>query len=371
MLLTITDFKSVAESTIFSSRDIKLQGEGANATARLGNFIFSAGKKANAAVMNAFKAALEHEYGLLGTHAFDTIVGLRNQLHKSLRACDVRDTLSNLEILRKNRYIGEVNRQLDTHPKMLELSDEMQLEVRRRLHENPVGDKDLMQLKTPGEVAHAASERLLTVIRDALDFAQNNLENNELDASRKPLGFGKADAPKAKDDAPVGLKNLKTHFAKGQTSIEDRVKSGALGAGMRVNRSTSNPVLLQNLKTNGVEPGFIYSNDWSATDTRGFLSDIDSPESLAALEALKEKDEDFRVACETLRPASKSCSPGAGIRPGWRPWANTCSNRACKTPAAPSAGRFASASPMSRRTTGSLRTSRTSRRSSSPKSATR
>jgi hypothetical protein len=297
MPIDLATFRRVADSALFTSRDIKLQGQGADATARLGNYLFSAGKKANDAVMTAFRSALEREYGALGIHAFDTIVGSRNQLHKSLRACDVKSTLSNLATIRRNRYIGEVNRQLDTHPKMLELSDEMQLEVRRRLHADPLAGKDLLACKSPGEVAQAAEDRILAAIRDAQDFARNNLEDAKLDGTTKELGPGKSDAPKAKGSDPVGLKNLKTLFTKGFTSIEDRIKSGRLGTGMRVNRSHTNPVLLQKLKTNGVEPGFIYTNDWSADDTRGFLADIDSPESLAALEKLKEQDADFRDSC--------------------------------------------------------------------------
>ena len=297
MPIDLAAFRQVANSAFFTSRDIKLQGQGEGSTARLGNYFFSAGKKANDAVMSAFKSALEREYGALGTHAFDTIVGSRSQLHKSLRACDVKNTLSSLATIRHNRYIGEVNRQLDTHPKMLELSEELQLEVRRLIHDDPLAGKNLLQCKTSGEVAQAAEERILSAIREAQDFAQNNLEGKKIDDSVKTLGQGKADAPHAKAKDPVGLKNLKTIFTKGFTSIEDRIKSGGLGTGMRVNRSHTNPVLLQKLKTNGVEPGFIYTNDWSAEDTRGFLSDIESPESLAALEKLKEQNADFRDSC--------------------------------------------------------------------------
>ena len=298
MPLTITDFKNVADSAIFTSRDIKIEGTGANATARLGNYIFSAGKKANDAVMSAFKEALEKEYGSLGTHAFDTIVGSRNQLHKSLRACDVKATLSNLETIRKHRFIGEVNRQLDTNPKMLELSDEMQLAVRKNIADNALKGRNLSDYKTPTDVARAVSNLIDEAIRDVQEYSDNNLEGASLDTAKHAVGEGVADARAARGDEPVGLKNLNTDFTKGHTSVEDRVKSGSLGAGMTVNRSENNPVILQKLKTNGVEPGFIYTNDWSANDTRGFLADIDSKESMDALDALKANNGAFAEACE-------------------------------------------------------------------------
>ena len=133
MPITLDTFKAVANSTVFSSRDIVVQGEGKTATAKLGNFIFSQGKTANNATMAAFKEALEREYGSLGTHAFDTVLGSRSQLNKPLRACDVQKTLSSLVPIRRNRFVGEVNRQLDISPKMMELSDGDQKAIRKIL----------------------------------------------------------------------------------------------------------------------------------------------------------------------------------------------------------------------------------------------
>ena len=90
MSISLDAFKAAASATHFSKRDIVVQGDGKTATARLGNFIFSQGKAANNATMKAFKEALEKEYGSLGTHAFDTVLGSRSQLNKSLRACDIQ-----------------------------------------------------------------------------------------------------------------------------------------------------------------------------------------------------------------------------------------------------------------------------------------
>ena len=66
--------------------------------------------------MTAFREALSKEFGVFGEHAFDTILGLRMQTHKSLRACDIKNVLSNIEFLKANRYISEYS---DGHPKLM------------------------------------------------------------------------------------------------------------------------------------------------------------------------------------------------------------------------------------------------------------
>ena len=61
MSLTLDSFRTTANSTSFWMRDIAIRGEGKTATATLGNYVFSAGKSANKAVMDAFRTALEKE----------------------------------------------------------------------------------------------------------------------------------------------------------------------------------------------------------------------------------------------------------------------------------------------------------------------
>ena len=156
MPITLDTFKAVANSTVFSSRDIVVQGEGKTATAKLGNFIFSQGKTANNATMAAFKEALEREYGSLGIHAFDTVLGSRSQLNKSLRACDIQRTLSSLVPIRENRFVGEVIRQLETSPKMLELSPDDQKAVRQKLRDEPFKGVNLAACRTPEDLAPTA-----------------------------------------------------------------------------------------------------------------------------------------------------------------------------------------------------------------------
>ena len=300
MPLNIDTFRNIANSTLFSSRDLAVQGQGETATARLGNFVFSQGAKTNDATMAAFKAALEKEYGVFGTHAFDTVLGSRAQTHKSLRASDVTATLSKLETVKTNRYIGELSRQLDTNPKFRELSDGMRRLVRSTITDSPV-DGSLKDCATDADLARKAVSRIERAIVVAKDFIERKKSVDpkyDVDQEVHSLGSRQETEKAAKANEPTGLRRLKTVFGKRETSIEDQIKDGFLGAGMRVNRSNTNPVILDKLKTNGVEPGFIYRNDWSKDDTHGFMADVNSAESLAALESLKDNDKAFAKKCE-------------------------------------------------------------------------
>lgn len=69
---------------------------------------------------------------------------------------------------------------------------------------------------------------------------------------------------------------------------------------MRVNNSSTNPILLQKLKDNGVEPGFIYKNDWSLKDTISLSKEYDSEKSLEILNRLKEADPTLKEKCSGL-----------------------------------------------------------------------
>jgi hypothetical protein len=285
MPLTISDFKTVAQSSFFGSRDVTIDK---NEQAKLGNLVFSSGKKINEATMKAFKEALENEYGVFGTHAFDTVVGARQQMKKSLRACDVKATLSQIETLKKTRFANELNRQLDTNPKFRELPEKLRATIRETIADAPFEGCDVSSCKTPSDMAHLAAKRIASVI----------YEKRGLDDDIVPLAGRKMTETTAKANEPTGLRNLKTIFKKGSTSVEDRIKKGSLGAGMRVNRSSTNPVLLEKVKTNGVEPGFIFRNDWSKDDTRGFMADINSAESREALETLKKQNPELAQKCE-------------------------------------------------------------------------
>lgn len=307
MALTVQDFQRVANSAFFTSRDIAISAE--TGEAKLGNFLISAGKKQNQAVMRAFKEALQREYGDLGATMFDTTVGQRSELNKSLRACDVKATMSNLLQLKKNKFVSEMNRQLDTHPKMLSLATELQDMVRKTLTNSPVADTKketanvLSSIANDKEMSSAVSSRLNAVIDEVIDQVRNDLMLSKLYGKNMQKGFNDIAAnhkteKQVGEREATGLKNLGVMFEAGKTSIGDRIKKGALGKGMRVNRSLSNPVLFSQLKTNGVEPGFIYTNDWSVNDTKGLFTDYTSEESRQQLEELKKADPKLNEACQ-------------------------------------------------------------------------
>ena len=290
MPLTIDQFRSIADSTAFASRDIAVRGAGKNATARLGNFVFSQGKAVNDATMAAFRAAMEKEYGVFGANAFDTTLGTRSAMHKSLRAMDVKQTLSNLAQMSRNRFVAEVNRQIETSPMMLDLSTEDRNKVRNEIGKNIVKDIDLASCRTATDVSLAAQKRIAVAI-EAVSQEFSGLDSAGI-GPRQHVESGEAASNEA-----TGLRNLNTVFGRGETSIADLIKRGLAGEGMRVNRSETNPVILEKLKSNGVEPGFIYRNDWSADDTRGLMADIGSEESLRALEELKRNNQAFADKC--------------------------------------------------------------------------
>jgi hypothetical protein len=89
--LTVQNFVQAANSTWIDNRDISISKDGQ--TAKRGNFIFSEGAKKNDAAMQAFRDALSKEYGVFGRNAFDMLLGGRAQMHKSLRACDIKATI--------------------------------------------------------------------------------------------------------------------------------------------------------------------------------------------------------------------------------------------------------------------------------------
>ena len=292
MPLTINDFTRVAESAFFSSRDITIKGEGKDATAKLGNFVFSAGKTANKAVMAAFKEALEKEYGELGTHAFDTVLTSRVGLNKSLRASDVKATLSKLQFIREQRFINELGRQLDTSPKFQSLPDRAQTEIRKSLMEKTFAGCRLEKCNTQAELTAMVKSRIDRAIVAHEEFG--TLDRNQ----QHELGPRKKVEQGFKSNQATGLKNLETVMGMRDASVEDQIKKGYLGKGLLINRSETSPMLLEKLKTNGVEPGFIYRNEWSKDDTRGFMADINSESSKAALQALKDADPAFAAKCE-------------------------------------------------------------------------
>lgn len=120
MPITFNDFHRLATTAPKDTRDIVVNDAKTPQSVQLGNRVFSTPKKLNDATMAAFKDALQKEYGVFGLHAFDTVVGTRAQLHKSLRACDIKKIVSSLESLKQMRFTNELDRQLQTSPLLLQ-----------------------------------------------------------------------------------------------------------------------------------------------------------------------------------------------------------------------------------------------------------
>ena len=295
MVVSLNDFQQIANSTYFGRRDVVFDAQ--SSKVKLGGFVFSSGATANKASMQAFREALANKYGVFGEHAFDTVLGNRSQMRKSLRACDITATLSKLESLKEKRFINEIARQLDTDPKFLKLSPQMRSELKNIIFKSPTKHCDLTQCQTQTELAQMAAQRL----NDGLELLESEISLGKMiDKTKKELKTGSKVEENAKSDQATGLNNLKLVFKKNQTSIEDKIKSGSLGVGMRINSSQTNPVLLDKLKTNGVEPGFIYKRDWSRDDTKGMLANFKSDESLAILDTLKKKHPSLAKECADL-----------------------------------------------------------------------
>ena len=186
--------------------------------------------------------------------------------------------------------MNELYRQLNTNPKFRELPENVRKTIIDEIKESPLKGCDLASCKKPADMSRMAAKRIEKAISDKVDWEK---------AQPQALNGRELLETEAKPNEPTGLRNLKVAFDKYDSSSEDQVKQGLMGAGMLMNKSATNPVLLEKLKTNGVEPGFIYRNDWSLDDTRGMMADINSAASKAALDDLK-KDPAFAEKCKGL-----------------------------------------------------------------------
>ena len=172
--LSVDIFRNVANSSKRPERDIVVRGENEARTARLGNIVFATAKSLDIATMGAFKEALEAEYGVFGTQAFDTILGTRHQTGQSLRVGDVGKTLSHLNYVKKQRWFSELSRQLDTDSKMLALSLDVNRELRAWFTDHQFGDPavDLSPIGSQDELARRVSEAIrlaIPIARAAVD----------------------------------------------------------------------------------------------------------------------------------------------------------------------------------------------------------
>ena len=282
MPISLNTFVQQARSTRFDSRDIVVDDAKTPTSVKHGNLVFSSGTKTNIATMKAFKEALRNEYGVFGLHAFDTVIGTRAQLHKSLRACDVTAVLSQIDALKSKRFANELERQMTVSPAFLELAPAVRQAVRNIVRAEAKGHTaELQQCESTDDLNKLANDTIMKAIQKA---KADPLVGHIADFGISELQKGEKETPAG---APMGLSKLSGTFADygfRTTSVEDHVKDGTMGAGMRVNFGSSlRPAIFEELKTNGVEPGFLYHDDWSADDTSSLVIDIHSQNTISSL----------------------------------------------------------------------------------------
>lgn len=275
-LQTFTDFAAqhtvhVAKNIHVHEADGQMEVGSASLKQTLGRDL-----KANQRTMAAFRNCLSNEYGVFGEHAFDAVLGARADVGKTLRAKDIAsvmrvlnptDTGAVRQAMIAARFANEASRQAETNPRAVAANVTGALKERLQAC---FEDDFFFARAVRGCENQAELSRLIEGKINAI------LDMNELPGARRTLAV---DAPPAPAPAaghpqvPTGLQALDGDtFGGAETSVEDRVRSGAFGAGMRVNESGVKYVF-EKLKTSGVEPGFIVRKDWTAADTQTMMTD--------------------------------------------------------------------------------------------------
>ncbi len=297
MKVTLKSFKQLADTSRFSWQAIVMGKDGP----MLGNRILPSDRETNIYALKIFCRKLVRKYGLIGKHVFDTVLGSRMLLRKSLRVCDVKTAFLRIGEIREKRYLGELGRQLDTDPKMLELSDDMQKKVRQVIEASPFDRKKINKCIASSDINRMAAKRIEAAIACAHRIALTDKKRGVMiDTTVRPIEMNMRGKLASTANEPIGLSNLTLMFGKGETSVGDLIKKGTLGTGMRINRSATNPVLLEKLKVMGVEPGFLYKCDWSLEDTKSLMADTNASESQQALEELKKEYPELTAKCAEL-----------------------------------------------------------------------
>lgn len=275
-LQTFTDF--AAQHTIHTSKNFhvheangRLEAGAASLKQRIGTDL-----KANQRTMAAFRNCLSERYGVFGEHAFDAVLGARADVGKTLRAKDIASVMRALsptdtgavrQTMIAARFANEASRQAETNPRAVAANVTGALKERLQAC---FEDDVIFAQAVRGCESQAELSRLIEGKINAI------LDMNELPGARRTLAVDAAPAPAPAADhpqVPTGLQALDGDtFGGAETSVEDRVRTGAFGAGMRVNESGVKYVF-EKLKTSGVEPGFIVRKDWTAADTQTMMTD--------------------------------------------------------------------------------------------------
>lgn len=275
-LQTFTDF--AAQHTIHTSKNFhvheangRLEAGAASLKQRIGTDL-----KANQRTMAAFRNCLSERYGVFGEHAFDAVLGARADVGKTLRAKDIASVMRALsptdtgavrQTMIAARFANEASRQAETNPRAVAANVTGALKERLQAC---FEDDVIFAQAVRGCESQAELSRLIEGKINAI------LDMNELPGARRTLAVDAAPAPAPAADhpqVPTGLQALDGDtFGGAETSVEDRVRTGAFGAGMRVNENGVKYVF-EKLKTSGVEPGFIVRKDWTAADTQTMMTD--------------------------------------------------------------------------------------------------
>lgn len=311
--MQVNDFVRAANST-WGSRDIVISGEGGAQNVEVGRWgrcsIRKSSKDCNDRTLAAFRQAMEREYGVFGTNAFDSVLMNRVHTHCSLRAQDVKLVMSRINQLRTLGLHDELKRQLGVNP---EFSHELRPGSRQvlfdramrlvgQLQDDTVPAENLLlpadEMDTLREVFNnmrlvPQRNELATVIlhsllrkESQLPPVERTLEFHIRDMDDEVAAI-QEQRPLA-STAPTGLSRLNGQDdvnARLITSMEDHFKRAKVVQGMRVGGLT-NPVVLQKLKDKGVEPGFLVKNDWSSLDTASMMCRSFSDAALENLEEL-------------------------------------------------------------------------------------
>lgn len=275
-LQTFTDFAT--DHTVRVSKNIHVHEADGQMEVGSASFKQTLGRdlKANQRTMAAFRSCLSERYGVFGEHAFDAVLGARADVGKTLRAKDIASVMRALsptdtgavrQTMIAARFANEASRQAETNPRAVAANVTGALKERLQAC---FEDDFFFARAVRGCENQAELSRLIEGKVNAI------LDMNELPGARRTLAV---DAPPAPAPAaghpqvPIGLQALDDDtFGGAETSVEDRVRTGAFGAGMRVNESGVKYVF-EKLKTSGVEPGFIVRKDWTAADTQTMMTD--------------------------------------------------------------------------------------------------
>lgn len=143
MPLSVSQFVRTAESSWFNN-DVVLTGD---STLRSKFFhsksTVDASREVNVATMNAFRAALEKEYGIMGEKVFDTLLGERAEAGRSLRKSDVRAVMKDIQN-KQESIIGGLSAQCEVVMHKIIMNDDDLSKLSRkdqaRLTDKVIGD---------------------------------------------------------------------------------------------------------------------------------------------------------------------------------------------------------------------------------------